>query len=298
MQFLFDDRARPAADYRLTQPTWFRSPGDEHLYRRSTWQPDAVWTSIAGGTTNWASHQMRAAGHIAMQRGNDYLLVNSGQWKGSTGDFGSPQAFDLRSWRGNTLFVDDFGDYLFADVDYAGGQGYWGTNSVLAQDGGTDFGYMKTDLDHRVQHRRPQAVGQPLGAFFHRNFLSMGNGVVVVFDRMQFLKANYVKKLYFHLNPAGGPPAISGDTASIRAGSSALFVRTLMPAAPVLAAAADPVSATDSRTSTYRLEVSDSVAEHHVQRPARAGRHRVVDGLDAGNGPIAVDRPARWLAPW
>ena len=33
-----------------------------------------------------------------------------------------------------------------------------------------------------------------------------------------------------------------------------------MPAAPVLAAAADPVSATDSRTITYRLQASDSVA--------------------------------------
>ncbi len=260
VQFLFYDRSRPAADYRLTQPTWFRSPGDEHFYRRSSWQPDAVWTSIAGGATNWASHQMRGAGHIAMQRGNDYLLVNSGQWKGSTGDFGSPQAFDLRSWRGNTLFVDDFGDYLFTGVDYAGGQGYWGTSRVLAQDGGTDFGYMKTDLTtaYSVGDRKPWETRSV--RYFYRNFLTMGNGVVVVFDRMQFLKPNYVKKLYFHLNPAGGPPAISGDTASIRAGSSALFIRTLMPAAPVLGAAADPVSATDTRTTTYRLEVSDSVA--------------------------------------
>jgi hypothetical protein len=84
--------------------------------------------------------------------------------------------------------------------------------------------------------------------------------VVVVFDRIQVLRADYSKKLYFHLNPAGGPPAISGDTASIRAGRSALYIRTLMPAAPVLAAAADPVSASDSRPITYRLEVSDPVA--------------------------------------
>ncbi len=166
VRFLFYDRARPAADYRLTQPTWFYSPGDHHFYRRSSWQPDAVWTSIAGGTTHWAGHQMRGAGHIAIQRGNDYLLVNSGQWKGPTGDFGTPQAFDLRSWRGNTLFVDDFGDYLFTDADYVGGQGYWGTSSVLAQDGGPEFGYMKTDLTTRVRHRRPQAVGRPLGALF------------------------------------------------------------------------------------------------------------------------------------
>jgi hypothetical protein len=260
VQFVFSDRARPAADYRLTEPTWFRSPGDEHFYRRSSWGPDAVWTSVAGGSTNWASHQMRGAGHIAMQRGNDYLLVNSGQWKGPTGDTGEPQAFDLRSWRGNTLFVDDFGDYLFTGVDYVGGQGYWGTTSVLAQDGGSDFGYTKTDLTtaYSIGDRKPWDARSV--RYFYRSVLSMGNGVVVVFDRTQFLKANYVKKLYFHLNPASGPPTISGDTASTRAGGSTLYIRTLMPAAPVLAAAADPVSETDTRTITYRLEVSDSAA--------------------------------------
>lgn len=260
VRFLFFDRTRPAADYRLTEPTWFRSPGDEHFYRRSSWQPDAVWTSIAGGTTSWASHQMRAAGHIAVQRGNDYLLVNSGQWKGPTGDSGAPQAFDLRSWRANTLFVDDFGSYLFTGADYVGGQGFWGTSSVLAHDGGTEFGYMKTDLTtaYSVGSRKPWEARSVRS--FYRNFLSMGEGVVVLFDRMQFLKAGYVRKLYFHLNPSGGPPAISGNTASIRTGDSALFIRTLMPVAPMLAAAVDPVSADDSRPITYRLEVSDTAA--------------------------------------
>ena len=260
VRFLFHDRAWPAADYRLTEPTWFYSPGDHHFYRRSSWRSDAVWTSIAGGATHWAGHQMRAAGHIAIQRGSDYLLVNSGQWKGATGDYGAPQAFDLRSWRSNTLFVDDSGDYLFTGADYVGGQGFWGTSSVLAQDGGPEFGYMKTDLTSAYGTGRDKVWGTRSVRYFYRSFLSMGNGVVVVFDRMRFLKPNYVKKLYFHLNPSGGPPSISGDTASIRAGSSALFIRTLMPAAPVLAAAADPVSAEDRRTITYRLEISDSIA--------------------------------------
>ena len=164
MRFLFHDRARPAADYRLTEPTWFYSPGDHHFYRRSSWRPDAVWTSIAGGATHWAGHQMRGAGHIAIQRGSDYLLVNSGQWKGATGDYGTPQAFDLRSWRSNTLFVDDFGDYLFTGADYVGGQGFWGTSSVLAQDGGAEFGYMKTDLTTAYGIGDRKLWGSPLGA--------------------------------------------------------------------------------------------------------------------------------------
>jgi hypothetical protein len=259
VRLLFSDPTRPAADYRSTEPTWFYSPGDEHFYRRSSWRADAVWTSIAGGTTHWAGHQMRGAGHLAIQRGNDYLLVNSGQWKGAAGDFGTPQAFDLRSWRGNTLFVDDFGDYMFRGGDYLGGQGAWGSSRVLAQDGGADFGYLKTDLTSAYGVGDRKRWASPSVRDFYRSFLSMGNGVVVVFDRMRFLDADYVTKLYFHLNPAGGPPAIVDDTASIRAGRSALFIRTLMPAAPVLAAVADPVSATDRRTITYRVEVSDPV---------------------------------------
>lgn len=259
VRLLFLDRTRPAADYRLTEPTWFYSSGDHHFYRRSSWRSDAVWTSIAGGAAHWAGHQMRAAGHIAIQRGNDYLLVNAGQWKGPTGAFGPPQAFDLRSWRANTLFVDDFGDYLFASGDYVGGQGFWGTSSVLAQDGAPEFGYMKTDLTSAYGVGQHKLWGTRSVRHFYRSFLSMGNGVVMVFDRARFLKPDYVKKLYFHVNPSGGPPSISGDTASIRAGSSALFIRTLLPAAPVLAVAPDPVSAEDRRTSTYRLEISDSI---------------------------------------
>jgi hypothetical protein len=260
LRFLFYDRTRPAADYRLTEPTWFHSPGDEHFYRRSSWQRDAVWTSIAAGSTHWAGHQMRAAGHIAIQRGQDYLLVNSGQWKGPAGDVGAPQAFDLRSWRGNTLFVDDFGDHMFASASYVGGQGYWGRRGELAAEGGTHFGYVRADLTsaYSVGERKPWSSRSV--RYFERTFLSIGNGVTVVFDRAQLLKGRYVKKLYFHLNPAGGPPAISGHTTSIRVGRSALFIRTLMPSAPVLAVVTDPVSADDRRPTTYRLEISDSVA--------------------------------------
>lgn len=262
VRFLFGDPARPADDYRLSLPAWFHSPGDEHFYRRSSWERDAVWTSIAAGSTHWAGHQLRGAGHVAIQRGDDYLLVNSGQWKGASGAGGVPQASDLRSWRANTLFVDDFGDYLFTGADYLGGQGFWGRSRVMARDGGAEFGYMKSDLTtaYSVGNARPWADRSVRD--FHRSFLSMGNGVVLVFDRALFRQPHYVRKLYFHVNPSGGPPAIAGNTATVRAGHSVLFIRTLLPAAPVLAAAADPVSASDHRPITYRLEVSDSTANH------------------------------------
>src|SRR5262249_59625182 len=133
------------------------------------------------------------------------------------------------------LVVDDFGDSLFTGADYLGGQGYWGASRILAQDGGAAFAYLKTDLTtaYSVGDRKPWDARSV--RYFHRSFLSMGNGVVVVFDRVRVLKARYVKKLYFHVNPAGGPPSIAGDTASIRVGRSALFIRALLPSAPVIA---------------------------------------------------------------
>jgi hypothetical protein len=260
VRLLWFDPVRPSADFSATEPTWYYSAGDAHLYRRSSWQPDAVWMSFAGGATHWASHQMRSAGHVAIQRGDDALLVNAGQWKGTSGTFGSPQVFDLRSWRANTLFVNDFGDDLFTGPDYAGGQGYWGVTRVLAHDGGRDFAYLKADLTTAYSVGDHTSADMRSVQRFHRSALAIGNGIVMLFDRMRFRKAQYIKKLYFHFNPAGGPPAIAGVTASIRVGGSALFVRTLLPDSPRLVAAADPVSATDDRPATYRLEVSDAVA--------------------------------------
>jgi hypothetical protein len=260
VRLLFFNRARPAEDHRTRLPTWHRSPGDEHVFRRGSWGPEAVWTSIAAGVTHWSGHQMRGAGHIALQRGDDYLLVNSGQWKGVDGVSGTPQAFDLRSWRANTLFVNDFGDYLFTGADYRGGQGYWGLTRVLASGGGPDFAYVKTDLTSAYSVGKARPWENRSVRLFHRSVVTAGDGVVVLFDRMRFRKADYVKKLFFHLNPVGGPPLVAGNTALVRAGRSALFIRALLPDAPVLDVAVDPISDDDRRPSTYRLEISDSVS--------------------------------------
>lgn len=260
-RLLFYDARRAAIDYRATEPTWYHSPGDEHLYRRSTWRDDAVWTSFNGGSASWSpGHQMRASGHVSIQRGADYLLVNSGQWKGASGLTGSPAAFDVRSWRGNTLFVDDSGDYLFTGENYAGGQGFWGVNAVLGSEGSAEFAYMKTDLTtaYTVGDRAP--FGNRSVRSFHRSFVSMGSGIVVLFDRVLLRKNTYKAKLFFHLNPAAGVPAIVDRTVTSRVGASVLFMKTLLPAAPALDAAPDPVNDGDKRPITYRVEVSDSTS--------------------------------------
>src|ERR1051325_6339792 len=203
---------------------------------------------MMGGAKNWAPHQMRAAGHIGIQRGNDYLLVNSGQWKGLTGDTGTPSACDLRSWRANTLFLNDGGDYLWTGDAYLGGQGYWGRNDVLAVDGGPAFAYMKSDLTSAYTVGDAKPADTRSLRFFHRSFVSTGNGIVVLFDRMKFLKSTYTSRLYFHVNPKGGIPTVAGNTASTAVGTSVLFIKTLLPADAAMRAAADPVDPNDTRT--------------------------------------------------
>ena len=112
---LYGDAKRPRADYRATEPLTYHSAGDEHLFMRSSWADDAVWASVCGGLTQLSGHQARVAGHFAVQRGNDYLLVYAGQLKGKTGLTGRPEQFQTTSAFANTLFIDDGGDYLYPD---------------------------------------------------------------------------------------------------------------------------------------------------------------------------------------
>jgi hypothetical protein len=120
----------PAIDYRLRLPLFYNSPGDEHLYTRSSWSHDAVWASFKASAQHLGSigdvhaHDMRGAGHISIQRGNDYLLVNSGQWKGQDGWGGNPSAYDLQGASSLRSFVRSFvslgnGNFLLSDRVHA-----------------------------------------------------------------------------------------------------------------------------------------------------------------------------------
>ncbi len=248
-QFMWSDSSRPAQDYRLTQPLVYNSPGDEHLYTRTSWQDNAVWSSFAAGGLYLGGHAARNAGHIAIQRGNDYLLVNSGQWKGPNGWGGNPQAFDGRSWRANTLFYKNP-----FDSNYNGGQGYWGVDNILASESGAGYSYKKADLSSPYTN----TINSGLVAY-NRSFVSLMDGTFAVFDRVKAPNSTDTKKIYWHYN-LNGMPQVSGNQTVSTVGSSKLFMKTLLPASPVIAVAPDPASDTNSTTVTYRTEITDSVA--------------------------------------
>lgn len=247
--FQWYDPSIVAVDYRLSLPLVLRSPGDSHVVVRTDWTDAAVWSSFKAGGTFLGGHASRAAGHLAIQRGNDYLLINAGQWKGPSGAFGDPQAFDGRSWRLNTLWYQN--PY---SADYQGAQGYWGTDAILATQTTATYVYTKADFTSVYTNNIPTG----LKGWTRSVVELLPSGVHVVFDHVQAGLATDLKKIVWHVNP-NGTRLLSGnvfDTGAI--GSSRLFISTpCCLTTPMLSVAVDPVSDTDATPSTYRLEVTD-----------------------------------------
>ena len=79
-----------------------------------------MWVSYRAGNREFVGHQMRSASHVALRRGSDYLLVNSGQWHGTGGYWGTQYSFRLNNYDLNTLFVNDYGAYMFTGEAYQG----------------------------------------------------------------------------------------------------------------------------------------------------------------------------------
>jgi heparinase II-like protein len=257
---LYANSSRTATSY-SGQPTFYASPGDAHFYGLSGWASTSIWSSFAGGSTVWGDHQMHGAGHIAIQRGSDYLLVNNGQWKGTDGISGSPTIDDsVNSWRTNTLYFND-GSSLTDGDQYVGGQGYWGTTDLFASGIGTNYLYAKSNLVSAY----PNGPNYPYNGnstllTFIRSYVFLGDHYWVVWDRATDALSTYTMNLFWHFN-LNGEPTISGNTLTSTTGSSVLYVTTLLPSGASISVAGDGVASfTDSTISTYRGIIANSVS--------------------------------------
>jgi hypothetical protein len=259
---LYADPRRPRADVGTAEPLAYHSAGDEHLFMRSSWGPDAVWASFNGGLTQLSGHQALTAGHFAVQRGNDYLLVYAGQLKGKTGLTGRPEQFQTTSAYASTLFIDDGGDYLYKAERYAGGQAPFAETKPFPFIQSADLTWAKLDVTPMYDRQRDQQepANRSLRAFV-RNFVYLAPGTFVVFDRVRVKKPGYTTELRFQLGPQGAP-TVTGNLATSVVGGSALHVRALLPRAPALKVAwntvgyesMNPRLAISSTTPTAELE--------------------------------------------
>ena len=234
---LYWDPDRPATDAAATEPLYFHSPGDEHLFMRSSWARDAVWASFGGALAQLSGHQARAAAHVAIQRGNDALLIFAGQWKGENGLTGRPQQYETTSGYANTLFVDDNGEYLYKDARYLGGQGPFADTRPFPFFQGADLTWAKLDATKAYERQRGSEDPQARSVrSFVRNFVYLQPNLFVLYDRVRMLKPGYVKELRFHL-ASKNAPAVSGNLATSVVGSSTLHLRALGPRPVTISAA-------------------------------------------------------------
>ena len=248
--------SKTQTDYRDTAPLNYRSPGDNHLFTRSDWTDSAVWSSFAGGAAKSTDHQQRVAGHIAIQRGNDYLLVNAGQWKGTDGVTGPPETMTQTNNNQNTLFTDG-SCYASYGANYIGGQGNWGLLATAERAGATaGFGYMRAKLTSAYDgNGGTDLPGRDL-IHWYRNYLVSGGSIFFLYDRVSMRATSISKELRFHLHDQSTNTNSSGVAKSV-IGSSALHFKTVYPATSVLTTstsdneADNPVfKLTDSATST------------------------------------------------
>ncbi|MDY0282294.1 MAG: hypothetical protein RBR35_17235 [Salinivirgaceae bacterium] len=236
---LFNDTSRTQTDYRTVQPLAYHSVPDQHVYVRSDWTDNAVWSSYNGGSWNWPDHQVMAAGHVALVRGSDVLLANASQWKGDNGINGSPDVDLWYSQGTNTLFFQDGGVYGYypttsSNPVYEGGQAFYGVNTNLKYEAGAGYVYSKND--HTTAYSvstgyRPYA--DRTLRLFHRNYLNLGGNTIVVFDRIQASDASYTKELRFHLHKQSTNTNTGGVIQSA-VGSSRVFIKPIFPASGML----------------------------------------------------------------
>jgi hypothetical protein len=243
--FFFGDPSRPSAPavlapfYSAFGPAYPKGGATNgavpYFIMRSDWGAGAVWASVRMGAEFYDDHQHYDAGTMAIKRGNDYLLVDASNWKGPAGSNGilgdSTEALGAASK--NTLYFNDFGDYMYTDENYVGGQGAWGIDRVVAAEQNANYSYVRGDLSTAYNRAADPAdqVNRKLD-FFYRNFLYLpGSGIFVIYDQVRAKpsanpRGPYAKHLRWHLP---NKPSVSGHVVSVSQGTSRLYLQALEP---------------------------------------------------------------------
>ena len=250
----------PGTNYN-TLPLNFFSPGDNHSIVRSNWTTSAVHTTVNGTTQHFADHQSNIAGHISIQRGSDYMLINAGMWAGQNGavslETGTwPQTDNPYSnWDRNTLFYWDGGasegrnpansSCLEQTYQYAGCQGFWGALNPLIppkHKEGIGWTFQEANLTRAYGNN----YGLTTITDYVRSFVNVGGDISFVMDRISSPSYS-TRKLTWHTpalrtaTPSGIATAIhvAGSIASVTVGSSKLWIDTLLPTSPIITNSTD-----------------------------------------------------------
>ena len=247
-QFLKDSNGSAPAgtlsDYKTDFPRSYCAKESGPVYMRSDWSTSAVWISHAAGPLLY-DHQHYDQGHITIQRGADYLLVDGGAYG----------LYDTIYH--NTLLFDDRGA---GDIStYPPGQGGWGMGDVhiYKYEDGTDYVYSQSDFTRSYAAAHDGLRNSVKAAI--RSVLYLRPGLAIVHDQAQSAQTG-VKKT-FNANFSGALTR-TGNTFSMTKGQSKLFMTAVLPANPT------PVLGTvtsDNITSiTYQTTVTGQLQDNFL----------------------------------
>jgi len=226
------------SDYKTSFPLSYCAEQSGPVYARSDWSTGAVWMSFAAGPELY-DHQHRDQGHITIQCGADYLLVNSGGYGLMDTEYH------------NTVLFDDRGE---GDIsNYPPGQGAWGFDRVhiIKHADGGDYTYSQADYGAAYAAAHDGTRNSVTQAI--RSVVYLRPGLMIVHDQAQTANAN-VRKI-FNLN-FSGPLTQNGAVFSMTKGASKLFMRSVLPANP------NPTfgTVTEYGTTSHKYQVTETGA--------------------------------------
>jgi hypothetical protein len=201
-------------DYKTDFPPAYMAKVSGPMYARSDWGASAVWVSLSAGEIVM-DHQHYDQGHVTIQRGADYLLVDGGGYGEYLTD------------KHNTLMFDDRGAGNIST--YPPGQGSWGFNSVSIKrfEAASGFVYGLADFT-RSYAQAHDGINNSVKAAV-RSVLFVRPGVYIVHDRAQ--TANTAVKKIFNCN-FGNTITQANGIWTTTLGTSTLFMKSLMPGSP------------------------------------------------------------------
>lgn len=247
-RFYFEDLSRPAVP--MDEPLYYSGfpnsyPQAQHnnlslpyFMVRSSWDTAATWASAKMGAAMYEGHEHRQAGHIALKRNSDFLLIEASIFKGSPGEdcgglvgnnvYASNSAFC------NTLFFHDYNEYMYSGDYYVGGQSSWGQDQVVAAEQNDLFSYIRSDLSS-AYYRSYDTTQWDMRKLrhFYRSFVYLpAANVFVVFDQVKADNSTnpagqYIKELRWH-TPAT-PTLSNGNQVMATYRQSKLRLHTLLP---------------------------------------------------------------------
>jgi hypothetical protein len=262
--FLTANSGTLSANWTSALPTASYSPGDFHSFVRSDWTTNAVHTSFNGTGMLYTDHQDATFGQISIFRQNDYLLVDSGEYDGQYGWYGSPEPMDRASWKASTLYVADSTlDSQKSQVCLSSADQYYGCGSLFNATAPPPDAHLETQYYTHSKVNFTQAYGNnhavsPFNPYY-RTFLNIGGDVSFVFDRVtpRDLAAATIN-LFWHVPSYAATTTLNGNIASNSVGNSTLWIATVLPASPILSWVADTTTWGGTTPQyTQRLQVAD-----------------------------------------